>query len=537
VSFDLKIPRPEGELLNLTVKLGECLFILGANGTGKSSLMQSFYVCYGNNVQRISAHRQNWFISNEMALSSHDKRQIESTIKGQDFQMQARWKDDYASQRANIAIFDLIEAENIRARSIADAVDNNSIDIALTLSKKDAPIAIINELLLLSNIPVNISFNESSQVVASKHGGTPYSIAELSDGERNALLIAASVLTAKPKTLVLIDEPERHLHRSIISPLLTLLFSKRNDCSFIVSTHEVMLPLDNPSAQTLLIRGCTYNGSSVSDWDIDLVSPETAIDDDLKKNILGARRKILFIEGDENSLDKPLYSLIFPDVSVVAKSSCRDVEHFVSSIRDAQELHWLDAFGIIDNDRRPEDDLNRLKQKGVYALSVFSVESIYYHPCIQCLTAKRLASVTGADFNSNITNAKTAALDAIRPHIQRLSERTAEKTIRAEVFRHLPKKGDVNIGTPINISIDVNAYVEIECTRLRDAIDSDNLAEIFSRYPIRETPALNKIVDALGFKNKEQYESAVRELLINDANALAFVKTLFGTLANDLNIV
>ncbi|WP_442947933.1 AAA family ATPase [Nostoc sp.] len=55
---------------------------------------------------------------------------------------------------------------------------------------------------------------ESAQVVASKCGGTPYSIAELSDGERNALLIAANVLTVKNGTLVLIDEPERHLHRS-----------------------------------------------------------------------------------------------------------------------------------------------------------------------------------------------------------------------------------------------------------------------------------------------------------------------------------
>jgi len=265
----------------------------------------------------------------------------------------------------------------VRARSIAGAVDGDNIDLAKTLSKQDAPIKIINELLRLSNISIEISVRESDQVVASKCGCAPYSVAELSDGERNALLIAATVLTVKTDTLVMIDEPERHLHRSIISPLLTLLFSKRHDCAFIVSTHDVLLPLDNPSARTLLIRGCTYAGSSVSGWDVDLVRPQDEIDDDLKKDILGARRKILFIEGTERSLDKPLYSLVFPNVSVIAKASCRDVEHAVCSIRDSGNLHWLNAFGIIDNDRRTETDINQLREKGVYALSVFSVESIY----------------------------------------------------------------------------------------------------------------------------------------------------------------
>jgi hypothetical protein len=408
------------------------------------------------------------------------------------------------------------------------------MDLAKTLSKKDAPIKIINELLRLSNIPIEVSVRESDQVVARKCGGTPYSIAELSDGERNALLIAANVLTVKDGTLVLIDEPERHLHRSIISPLLTLLFSKRDDCAFIVSTHDVMLPLDNPSARTLLIRGCTYTGSSVSCWDADLVPPETEIDDDLKKDILGARRKLLFIEGTERSLDKPLYSLVFPDVSIVAKSSCRDVEHAVFSIRDSGNLHWLHAFGIVDNDRRTEADINRLKEKGVYALSVFSVESMYYHLCIQCLIAQRHASVTGDDASTYLANAKTAAIEAIRPHIQRLSERAAEKTLREEVFRHLPRREEIAAGAPINVSIDVASAVTAERERLQDALNAGNFAEIISQYPVRETPALDKITKELGFQNREQYEGAVRKLLMDDNEALTFVKSLFGTLASDI---
>ena len=220
--------------------------------------MYRFYAAHHGTSRRISAHRQTWFTSNAVTLSPEQKRTAESNIQNTDTNAQSRWKDDYAAQRAHIAIYDLIDAENVRARSIAGAVDGDDIALAKTLAKKDAPIKIINEILRLSNLPIEISVHQNEQVVARKAGSPPFSIAELSDGERNALLIAANVLTVPPGTLLLIDEPERHLHRSIISPLLTLLFAKRPDCGFVVSTHEVMLPVDNPAARTLLLRACVH---------------------------------------------------------------------------------------------------------------------------------------------------------------------------------------------------------------------------------------------------------------------------------------
>jgi hypothetical protein len=69
----------------------------------------------------------------------------------------------------------------------------------------------------------------------------------------------------------------------------------------------------------------------------------------------------------------------------------------VSSIRDSANLHWVHALGIVDNDRRPEADINQLKEKGIYALAVISVESIYYHPHIQDLIAQRQANLIGGD--------------------------------------------------------------------------------------------------------------------------------------------
>jgi ABC-type cobalamin/Fe3+-siderophores transport system ATPase subunit len=266
VNFDLKIPRSAEEILDLTIEPGYTLFVLGANGTGKSSLMQNLYTQHRTNARRISAHRQTWFRSNAINLSPADRHTLGSNIKDMDTQAISRWMDHYSEQRATMSIYDIVDAENIRARLIAGAVDDKNLELAQEHAKEDAPIRVINELLRLSNIPIEISI-ANDQVVARKLNGKPYSIAQLSDGERNALLIAADILTIPQGSLVLIDEPERHLHRSIISPLLTLLISKRPDCAFVISTHDVMLPLDNANARTLLIRACTYNRLDQEDVD------------------------------------------------------------------------------------------------------------------------------------------------------------------------------------------------------------------------------------------------------------------------------
>lgn len=116
--------------------------------------------------------------------------------------------DNYAAARANTTVFELIDAQNVRARSIAAAVDSGDNERARSKSAEEAPLKAINTLLVQSNIPIEIDVIENEQIVARKNGGPPYSVAELSDGERNALLIAGDVLTAKPGTLLIIDEPE-----------------------------------------------------------------------------------------------------------------------------------------------------------------------------------------------------------------------------------------------------------------------------------------------------------------------------------------
>jgi ABC-type Mn2+/Zn2+ transport system ATPase subunit len=532
--FELKAKLAGDQRLSIPLRVGEQLFVLGANGSGKSSLMHVFFKQNQDRAVRVSAHRQSWFSSNDVVSSPQEMRTFATNRLAWDMNENARWNDPIPDQRPRIAIAQLVDAENVRARSVCAAADRDDMDQVKRLAATPSAVTVINALFRLSCLPIAVAVKSAEQVVATKGGGPEFSIAELSDGERNALVIGATVLTAKAGSLLLIDEPERHLHRSIISPLLTQLFAQRPDCAFIVSTHDVTLPVDNLGSRVLLVRGCSYVGSSVSTFEADLLPAETEINDELRRNILGARRKLLFVEGSERSLDKRLYGAVFPGVSIVPKANCREVEHAVRAIRDVAGLHWVKAFGIIDGDGRPAPELDELLAAGVYAVPAYSVEALYYHVEIQRRVAERLAKSIGGDAAQRLADAKARAITAIAEHRRRLSVRIAEKHVRARVLNGLPKRQDIATSAPVNLTIDTAAIVAAEEANCQTLIDNGNLAGLINRYPVRETNALAEIAQRLGFQTRAQYEVAVLTLLQDDPASVQFVQDLFGSLNRDI---
>ena len=222
----------------------------------------------------------------------------------------------------------------------------------------------LNDLLALGTLLIDLEKSNDEEILAKhRRSKASYSIAQMSDGERNAAIIGATVLTVDPGTVLLIDEPERHLHRSIIVPFLAALFAKREDCTFIISTHELALPAANPAAGVLMVRSCEWKGNRVEGWDIDLLGPNAQLPEDLRLAILGSRRKVLFFEGTGTSLDLPIYNALFPDISVVAVGTSTDVQRAVEGMRGSQNLHHVEAYGLIDRDGHSQEKVKSLLRR------------------------------------------------------------------------------------------------------------------------------------------------------------------------------
>jgi ABC-type cobalamin/Fe3+-siderophores transport system ATPase subunit len=517
--------------INIPLQEGRALFVLGANGAGKSTLMHKVFEQNFNHAKRILAHRQTWFESNAMNMTATDKKNTEVQIKQTDRNAFSRWRDSYSGSRSAMSIFDLINSENVRARNITNAVDADDISLAKKLSSAQAPLQAINEILAISNIPIKISLGKDEQLFASKNGGELYSIAELSDGERNALLIGADVLTTEPNQMIILDEPERHLHRSIISPLLSSLFQKRKDCVFVISTHDVYLPIDHNEASVLMLRSCRWNGKNIQDWDADLLEEADNIPVSVKYEILGAKRDILFVEGDYKSLDKQIYQLIYPKVSVLPQGGSIKVEKAVEGIRNTENLHWINAYGLIDADDRTAEQLQALRAKGVAALKCYSVEALYYHLEIIGRIAKRYSEITGIDENVLFEKATSDVLNNIQPHKERLCARLCEKQVRNNIMSLLPKHSDIAVKDEFELKLSLKDYIEKEKALFDQLVAESDLNGLITRYPVRETPVLSGIASGLGL-NREKYESSVRKLVVDDPNTREFYLNLLQPLTD-----
>ena len=528
--FKTTLQLTNGSTITLPVSAEAPLFVVGPNGAGKSGLMLQLYRNNHANAVRVAAHRQTWMESNFVPFSPQDKITNERNAKGRDQQPDARWKEWNSSIRGGLVIADLIDADNALSRKVREEIAAGKTAEAEKLASAHSPLEIISNLFVASGIPIRLTIAENSSIVASRRGGQAYSIAALSDGERAALLIAGTVLTAREGSLILIDEPERHLHASIVIPLLLQLFSKRPDCTFVVSTHELNLPVSCKGARTVLVRDSTTVNAEVSRWDLDVLEPGIEIDDSTKEAIIGSRRKMLFIEGTQSSLDKPLYEILFPGVSIFPRSTRRDVEHAVASIRDTSQLAWVQAYGIVDQDQLTPDKKTLLETQGVFPLSVYSVEALYYNPTIVEAVARRQSELIAGDAMQMIASAWANLITAISPQVDRLAARLTEQAVKDQISLNMPDWKKIQAGSNVAIAVDAQTLYQAERERLRAWLEEKEVRKIIARYPIRETMALTGIVSALQFKSKDQYEAAVRKLITDDAAMRAMLMTFFGGL-------
>lgn len=539
--FKISIPQIDNaDNLQIEFQIGRITFLLGANGTGKSSLMDEIASKNPNNIYRVYAYRDITLSSNSASMTGQHVKVYRDDMKRKMLDIESRYYNNNMSQNTQLTLYDL-SAKNQKfyfdLQNSIRMLDGSSGDLAEGFRKlqlQKSPIERIESAMLAAGIKTKISLSEDGSLKVARLNAPEYGIQELSDGERSAFLLGASVINAPAASLILIDEPERHLHKSISSPLISYLIAERQDCAFVISTHDIGLPLDQPDCSALLMREYTHSPRS---WKLDYVERVESLDGDIVEAILGSRRKIIFVEGSRTSLDQSLYSILFPEYSVKAVSSCSDVIDSTKAVNATAGDHWLTAVGIIDRDRRSDDNINKLQGESIYTLSVQSIENIYYFPSVVESICDQLSSVGLLNSDEIKPKISDVIIGSIKSSSDFLANDATERRVRISIMSDLPTSKELAKGKFRAIGISSRSLKKLcdeELSALNKLLESGDAASIMRLYSVKKTPAPKAIRTLLGVSTDSAYASMVRRLAGESAEFADLLRGFIGPLSSVL---
>lgn len=353
--------------------------IVGANGSGKSHLGAMIERNNTNKVLRISAQR---------ALSVPDRvnvRDFESTwnevFYGNATHRDKGQKWGYDSSEYTIRLVN--DYEKVLAAVFSSQNDeehaffNQSRDI---IHQKDVvksvPDRITDRIIAIWNevFPQRQIVFETAKVKAFDQG-REYQAKFMSDGERVALYLIAQCLLAPRDITIVIDEPEIHLHKTIMTRLWDTIERYCEDKCLVYITHDLDFAASRKEATKIWVKA--YHGENTLDFE--LLPTDENIPEDLMIAVIGNRKPVLFVEGEKTSYDFQLYQQVYADKYIVSAHNCIKVIELTKAFNNERirNIHRLDVKGLIDRDYLSQSEIDAYAQFGIATLNVAEVENLY----------------------------------------------------------------------------------------------------------------------------------------------------------------
>jgi ABC-type cobalamin/Fe3+-siderophores transport system ATPase subunit len=358
------------------------ILVIGPNGVGKTQL--GVAIARSNSGDRVAALRNVEIPEIPMQRfeqASNNVKQALDEIMGQ------HWRQSYELQNLMAEILAEDRESAVKYRDEREKAPHSAPDKKLTNTRLNKIVRIWNR--HFPGRTVNIDYQPVVNRVANGKTYPPYPIAQMSEGERTALYLAARVVSCN-KAVLVIDEPESFFHPLLARNLWDDLEAEASDVRFVYITHDIPFALSRRNARFAIAR---------SEDRAELLPPTSSIPSDVIAEVLGAASfsisasRLIFCEGKMRSLDNPILSAWHncSKTAIVPVGSCNSVRECVSVFRAQQVTTGLVAFGYVDRDSWPDNYLH--SEQFVKAHGVSEIEGLF---CLEPVF-KALAIYNGSD--------------------------------------------------------------------------------------------------------------------------------------------
>lgn len=395
-----KLTLPTKDKGNVEIETSNSLLFVGANGAGKTRLGTwiEFSSPDASRVHRISAQKS-LAMPDTSTPTAIDLAETDllfgNPVHGRQNKQGYRWGGkpsiSLLSDFEKLMVY-LFSDHTEESAKYLNASKATELRVSPPTTKLDRVKAVWETILphrklIIGGLRIQTSFAGDASKI--------YNSSEMSDGERVVFYLIGQCLAAPQNGIVVVDEPELHLHKSIQTPLWTEIERLRPDCLFIYLTHDVDFAAAKESSKKIWLKA--FDGAV---WDWESFNSDDNIPEDLLLEILGSRKPVVFVEGVNGSYDSALYNVVLKDFLVIPVGSCSQVIQSVKALKANDQLHHLDVFGIIDRDRRVPAEVQKLEQDSVFVLTVAEVENLFCTREVLEIVSTRLARDVNSDFQA-----------------------------------------------------------------------------------------------------------------------------------------
>lgn len=485
MTFNIKVPTSSGHK-EIKIEPGSSVIFVGANGTGKTRLAAYIEKALNLDAHRISAHRALSLNPSVHKISEKQALQGLRTGHADENAMLAhrdgsRWRGKGSVHLLNDFDFlvQVLFAEQAN-KSLQTHKKARSGDYTHIEPTKFEILIDVWER-LLPHRKLHVSGDDIK--VSVRGEDKSYSGSEMSDGERAIFYMLGQTLAAAKNSLIIFDEPELHVHRSIMAKLWDELESVRPDCAFIFITHDLEFASSRVAAKYVLLD---YNPQPF--WSIEEVPLDSGFNEELTTLILGSRKPILFVEGTNSSLDIAIYRSCYSEWTIVPKGSCEEVIHSVVTMRKNASITRITCSGIVDADGYSHDDRARLLDLGVATLPVSEIENIILLPDVSRIIALGEGHA-GNELDARLNKLKEAIFNSLNSSgaIERVITRYCKRRID-----RLLKKIDLSNVESINeieseykretSALNISGIAQEARSRINQAIENKDLPLLLANY-------------------------------------------------------
>lgn len=524
--------EPNGEVSpSNNTSILECnnvIVVIGANGSGKTRLGSWLETYYLDKSHRVSAqkslHLQTSYSSSstDEALSRHlyGNAKMEKHSK-----FHHRWQgkpNTYLLNDFDSLMTYLFSDDYDHSLKYKEESQKTQARLEPPKTKLDIVKQVWEEVLLSRKLKISSGKIEAHPVGNAE---AAYNGSEMSDGERVILYMIGQTLSAPKEAILIIDEPEIHIHKSIQAMLWDKIEIQRPDCIFVYLTHDLDFASSRIQATKICIRDYSNktdkSGNKIETWDWFCIEQKNEIPEEIYLKILGSRKPVLFVEGNKSSYDRLIYTYLYPSFTVITCEGCGQVMSFTKAFSKMKYLHRMDCFGIIDRDKRTDEQIEHIKGQGIFVLGVSEIENLFLIKEVLEVLAEDSKKGDFANFFNEVKKTVFNMLKEKNEKEKLISAITATK-IEAN-FKNFNAKavGKEALAESFNIlsnHIDADVLYQETEKMVNDILDNENYDELIKTY--NNKGLLVKIVGLLGRTYKD-FPAYIKNLLTsNDGQKL-----------------